>query len=38
MTTENYLQIIITTQLIIMIIELIRLFLSIKSKFKRERK
>ena len=38
MTTENYLQIIITTQLIIMIIELIRLSLSLKSKFKRERK
>lgn len=38
MTTENYLQIIITTQLIIMIIEVIRLFLSLKSKFKRERK
>lgn len=38
MTTENYLQIIISSQLIIMIIELIRLTLSIKSKFKRKGK
>ena len=38
MTTENYLQIILSTQLIIMVIELIRLTLSIKSKIKRKGK
>ena len=38
MTTENYLQIIISSQLIIMVIELIRLYLSLKSKLKRKGK
>lgn len=38
MDTEEYLQILITTQFLITAVELIRLYLSLKSKFKRKGK